>query len=74
MARELAYVIVTPHTISKSRTGGVLSRYLARTDLALVAARMFNPSDELVERYAQSIEEDEKIDMRKTRTRDLLLS
>ncbi len=73
MARELAYVIVTPHTISKSRTGGVLSRYLARTDLALVAARMFNPSDELVERYAQSIEEDEKIDMRKTRTRDLLV-
>jgi nucleoside diphosphate kinase len=71
MARELAYVIVTPHTISKSRTGGALSRYLSRTDLALVAARMFNPSNELVERYASTILDDEKVE--KTRTRDLLV-
>ena len=31
MAAQLAYVVVTPYTLRKSRTGAVLSRLLART-------------------------------------------
>lgn len=52
MARELAFVMINPYTIAKSRTGGVIARFIGRTDLNLVAARMFGPSQELVERYA----------------------
>lgn len=51
MAIELAYVLVNPYTISKSRTGGVISRIISRTGLELVAARMFGPSKELVEKH-----------------------
>lgn len=54
--RELAFVLLNPHTLAKSRTGGVVARYLARTDLNLVSARMFNPPVELVERYADMLE------------------
>lgn len=52
MAQELAYVLINPYTIAKSRTGGVIARYLSRTDLDLVSARMFGPSSELVSQYA----------------------
>jgi nucleoside diphosphate kinase len=52
MAKELAFVLINPYTIAKSRTGGVIGRYMCRTDLDLVAARMFAPSKELVELYS----------------------
>lgn len=55
MKRELAFVMVTPHTLAKSRTGGVIARYLARTDLNFVAARMFNPPMSLIQEYSDSI-------------------
>ncbi len=55
MARELAYVLINPYTISKSRTGGVIARVIARSDLNFVAARMFGPSRELVEKYADIV-------------------
>ncbi len=55
MSEELAYVIVTPYSIRKSRTGGILSRLLSRSGLELVAGRMFAPSRELIEEYAKSI-------------------
>ena len=54
-AEELSYVIVTPYSMRKSRTGGIISRFISRTGLDLVAGRMFAPSDELVERYAETI-------------------
>src|ERR671933_591358 len=54
-AEELAYVIVTPYSMRKSRTGGIISRLISRTGLDLVAGRMFAPSDELVRRYADTI-------------------
>jgi nucleoside diphosphate kinase len=50
---ELAYVLINPYTVYKSRTGGVIARLFTRTALELVAARMFAPSRELVERYAE---------------------
>ena len=58
MAKELAFALINPYTIAKSRTGGVIGRFISRTGLELVAARMFGPSRELVERYAQLIRED----------------
>lgn len=55
MAEELSYVLVTPYSIRKSRTGGIVARLISRTGLDLVAARMFAPSTELVEQYAAAI-------------------
>ena len=52
---ELSYAIVTPYSMRKSRTGGIISRLISRTGLDLVAARMFAPSQELVRRYADTI-------------------
>lgn len=55
MAKELAYVLINPYSIRKSRTGGIIARYLSRTDLRLVGARMFGPSRELASEYAAAI-------------------
>jgi nucleoside diphosphate kinase len=55
MATELSYVIITPYTIKKSRTGGVIARLLSRTDLELVAARIIAPSAELAGQYAEIV-------------------
>ena len=59
MAKELAYVLINPYTIRKSRTGGIIARYLSRTDLKLVAARMFGPSQALADEYAQAVLDNE---------------
>ena len=55
MSQELAYVIITPYSLHKSRTGGILARLITRTGLDLVAARMFGPSVELVKEYSHAI-------------------
>ncbi len=55
MSQQLAYVIITPYSLYKSRTGGILSRLISRTGLDLAAARMFAPGKELVEEYAKAI-------------------
>src|SRR6202000_1412374 len=55
MAQQLAYVIITPYTLHKSRTGGILARLISRTGLDMVAARMFAPSAELVQQYSDVI-------------------
>ncbi len=51
-AEALSYVLVTPHSIRKSRTGGIIARLIQRTGLDLVRSRMFAPSKELAEAYA----------------------
>jgi nucleoside diphosphate kinase len=55
MAQELAYVLITPYSLHKSRTGGILARLISRTSLELAAARMFAPSPQLVEEYARIV-------------------
>jgi len=55
VSTQLAYVIITPYSLSKSRTGGVLSRLISRTGLDLCALRMFAPSAELAQEYANNI-------------------
>jgi len=55
MSSQLAYVIITPYSLYKSRTGGILSRLITRTGLELAAVRMFAPSQELVKKYSEAI-------------------
>jgi nucleoside diphosphate kinase len=55
MSQQLAYVIITPYSLYKSRTGGILSRLISRTGLDLVDIRMFAPSAELIKEYGETI-------------------
>lgn len=55
MEHSLSYVLVTPYTIAKSRTGGVLARLLSRLDIELVGAQMFAPDEYFVTEYARLI-------------------
>src|ERR1041384_1892615 len=55
MPEQLAYVIITPYSLHKSRTGGILSRLITRTGLEMVGARLFAPSAELVKQYSEAI-------------------
>src|SRR5437867_3271839 len=55
MSQQLAYVIITPYSLHKSRTGGILARLISRTSLELVGARMFGPSGELVQQYSKAV-------------------
>ena len=52
---ELSYAIITPYSMRKSRTGGIIARLISRTGLDLVAARIFAPSEALTKRYAETI-------------------
>lgn len=54
MSEQLAYVIITPYSLHKSRTGGILTRLITRTGCDLVGARMFSPSTELIQKYAEA--------------------
>ena len=62
MAKELAFVLINPHSVSKSRTGGIIARYISRTGLDLVAARMFAPSAELAKEFSELIRNDPDVD------------
>jgi len=55
MSSQLAYVIITPYSLYKSRTGGILSRLISRTGLDLIAVRMFAPSPELAKEYSEVV-------------------
>jgi nucleoside diphosphate kinase len=55
MAQQLAYVLITPYTLHKSRTGGIIARLITRTGLELVAARMFAPGTDLVRQYSEAV-------------------
>jgi nucleoside diphosphate kinase len=51
----LSYVLVTPYTIAKSRTGGVIARLLSRLDLELAGAQMIAPDEEFVGKFTASL-------------------
>src|SRR5688572_25871994 len=55
MPQQLAYVIITPYSLHKSRTGGIFARLITRTGLELVSARLFAPSQELVQQYSEVV-------------------
>jgi len=55
MREHLSYVLITPYSIAKSRTGGILSRLLSRSDLELVGAQIFTPDEFFVKEYVASL-------------------
>ena len=55
MATELAYALITPYSLVKSRTGGIIGRMLSLTDLELVGASMYAPSDEFIDEYKETL-------------------
>ena len=55
MAEQIAYAIITPYSLHKSRTGGIIARLSTRTGLELAGARLFAPSHELVQAYADAV-------------------
>ena len=55
MKNELTYALITPYSIVKSRTGGIIGRLLRLSNLELVGARMFVFSDEFVDTYARDL-------------------
>ncbi|HLA37555.1 MAG TPA: hypothetical protein VJZ02_03720, partial [Candidatus Brocadiales bacterium] len=71
MKEELAYVLITPYSLVKSRTGGIIGRILSMGALELVGARMYAPSDEFVDRYCATIEAQ---DIKKTQIKKALLT
>jgi len=65
MNQQLAYAIITPYTIRKSRTGAVLARLLSRVSSELVCTQMFAPTKEMALAFSAGIkpgatEEEEK--------------
>jgi len=55
VAQELTYALITPYSLLKSRTGGIIGRLMVMGDLDLVGAHMYAPSDEFVDRYIESV-------------------
>ena len=57
MAVEVSYVIITPYTLLKSRTGGIVARLMSRTDLEFIGAQVLAFTPEFAEAYATNLEE-----------------
>ncbi len=57
MAIEVSYILITPYSLLKSRTGGIIARLMSRTDLEFIGAQMLAFSREMTEKYAKSLED-----------------
>jgi nucleoside diphosphate kinase len=55
MKQTLSYIIVTPYSIVKSRTGGVIARLLSRSNLELAGAQIIAPDENFVREYADTL-------------------
>ena len=42
MAIEVSYIIITPYSLLKSRTGGIIARLMSRTDLEFIGAQVLD--------------------------------
>jgi len=59
---NLAYVLITPYSLLKSRTGGIIGRLLSLSShLQLVGARMYAPGDEMLDKYCETIQEQKNL-------------
>ena len=52
---DFAYVLITPYSLYKSRTGGIIGRLLSYTSLELCSIKMYAPSNAMVDDYIHSI-------------------
>lgn len=57
MALDLSCLLITPRSLLRSRTGGIIARLLSRTDLDLIGARMFAFTGEEAERLAEAADD-----------------
>ncbi|HNQ90047.1 MAG TPA: nucleoside-diphosphate kinase [Verrucomicrobiota bacterium] len=55
MPQQLAYALISPYSLHKSRTGGIIARLITRTGVELAGARMFAPGTELAQKYAETV-------------------
>ncbi len=51
MPAEFAYALITPYSLHKSRTGGIIGRLISLAQLDLVGVHMYAPSDAWVDGY-----------------------
>jgi len=54
VTEQLAYALITPYSLFKSRTGGIIGRLLAHARLELVATRMYVFSDGFIDAYQEA--------------------
>ena len=55
MSEELAYALITPYSLYKSRTGGIIGRLLANASWSSSPSRMFVFSDEFLDAYKKVV-------------------
>jgi nucleoside diphosphate kinase len=55
MATELTYVLITPYSLVKSRTGNIIARLMSFSGCDLVGVRVMRPSDEFVDEYIKRL-------------------
>ena len=61
MQSQLTYVLITPYSLLKSRTGGIIGRLLALgRDVRFVGARLYAPCDDMVDRYIETLDAEDK--------------
>ena len=71
--KQLTYVLITPYTLLKSRTGGIIARILALSkDVTFVGARMYAPSDAMVDAYLETVEAEKLPSLLRTALRDYI--
>ena len=54
---EIAYALITPYSLHKSRTGGIIGRLFLFSNLEFVGARMYAPGKAFVDDYVSTIEQ-----------------
>lgn len=57
MTPQLTYVLITPYSLIKSRTGNIIARLMSFSGCDLVGIRMMRPSDEFVNQYIKNVKE-----------------
>ena len=55
MATELTYVVITPYSLMKSRTGNIIARLMSFSGCDLVGVRMMRPTDVFVDEYMRRV-------------------
>ena len=54
-ATELTYVVITPYSLIKARTGNIIARLMSFSGCDLVGIRMMRPTDAFVDGYIQRL-------------------
>jgi len=55
MNTELTYVVITPYSLVKSRTGNIIARLMSFSGCDLVGVRVIRPSNEFVDQYIKRL-------------------